>query len=388
MRKTADVVVIGGGNAGTSTAYHLAKLGVKNVVVVEQQYTPFGGSGRCAAMFRQQFATLSNLHVAKLSTAEYDILGEETGFGDLEISKGGYLLPAYCEEDLEKCKSNVKAQVDFGFDSYVLDAKGCKEVSPYLDVEGQGIIGGSYNTGEGVINPMKLALAYKYGAQTKYDVEFNNYTTVTGIRVESGKVKGVITDKGEIATNCVVNAAGEWGKFIGRMAGVSIPLEPEKHQIVVTEPLEYIKAPMIYSLYRYFTYIVQVKHGGFLMGWSDADVEAGIIDFEPEWKFLENLAKRIIPQVPSLANVRVIRHWAGQYGNQPDHGILIGGVPEVEGFKLGLGATKGTMFAAGLGTLAAEAAIGAKLSVPEEFAPTYMIDRFAKGELIIDPALL
>ena len=70
MRKTADIVVIGGGNAGTSTAYHLTKLGVKNVVVVEQQYTPFGGSGRCAAMFRQQFATLSNLHVAKLSTDE------------------------------------------------------------------------------------------------------------------------------------------------------------------------------------------------------------------------------------------------------------------------------------------------------------------------------
>ena len=124
------------------------------------------------------------------------------------------------------------------------------------------------------------------------------------------------------------------------------------------------------------------------MGWSDPDVEAGIIDFEPEWKFLKELAKRIIPQVPALANVRIIRHWAGQYGNLPDHGILVGGVPEVEGFFLALGATKATMFAGGLGTLAAEAAIGAKMSVPEEMVPTYKIDRFAKGELIIDPALL
>ena len=172
------------------------------------------------------------------------------------------------------------------------------------------------------------------------------------------------------------------------MAGVSIPLEPEKHQIVVTEPVEYIKAPMIYSLYKYFTYIIQVKHGGFLMGWSDADVKAGIIDFEPEWKFLENLAKRIIPQVPSLGNLKVIRHWAGQYGNLPDHGILVGGVPEVEGFYLALGATKATMFAPGLGTLAAEAALGVKPSVPEEIFKTYLIDRFAKGELIFDKALL
>ena len=387
MRKTADIVVIGGGNAGTSTAYHLTKLGVKNVVVVEQQYTPFGGSGRCAAMFRQQFATLSNLHVAKLSTDEYDHLGEETGFGDLEISKGGYLLPAHTQEDLDHCAANVKVQREFGFDSHLLDPKGCKEVSPYLDVEGQGILGGSYNTGEGVIHPMKLALAYTKGAMDR-GAEFNNYTKVIGFNIEGGKIKGVITDKGEIATNRVVNAAGEWGKFIGRMAGVSIPLEPEKHQIVVTEPLEYIKAPMIYSLYKYYTYIVQVKHGGFLMGWSDPDVEAGIIDFTPEWKFLEELAKRVIPQVPALANVRIIRHWAGQYGNLPDHGILVGGVPEVEGFFLGLGATKATMFAGGLGTLAAEAAIGAKLSVPEEMVPTYMIDRFAKGNLVIDPALL
>jgi len=385
MRKTADVVVIGGGNAGTSVAYHLAKKGIKNVVVVEQQYTPFGGSGRCAAMFRQQFATLSNLQLAKLSTDEFDILGEETGFGDLEISKGGYLLPAYTEEDLQHCRDNVKAQVDFGFDSYVLDPKGCKEVSPYLNVEGEGILGGSYCTGEGVINPMKIALAYKYGAE-KMGVEFNNYTKVIGFRVEGGKMKAVITDKGEIATNCVVNAAGEWGKFIGRMAGVSIPVEPEKHQIVVTEPLEYIKAPMIYSLYKHHTYIVQVKHGGFLMGWSDPDVEAGIVDFTPEWKFLQELGKRVIPQVPALANARIIRHWAGQYGNCPDHGVILGPVPEVEGFHCALGCTKATMFAPALGILASEFVTGDVTSVPS--TETYTIDRFAKGNLVIDPALL
>lgn len=387
MRNTADVVVIGGGNAGTSCAYHLAKAGIKNVVVVEQQYTPFGGSGRCAAMFRQQFATQSLLNLAKLSTDEFDILGEETGYGDLEISKGGYLLPAHNQRDLEQCRSNVQAQVDFGFDSYLLDAKGCKEVSPYLDVEGDGIIGGSYCTGEGVINPMKIALSYKYGAQ-KMGVEFNNYTTVTGIKVESGKVKAVVTDKGEIATNCVVNAAGEWGKFIGRMAGAAIPVEPEKHQIVVTEPLEYIKAPMIYSIYKHHTYIVQVKHGGFLMGWSDPNVEVGVVDFKPEWEFLEELAKRVIPQVPALANVRIIRHWAGQYGNCPDHGVVLGPVPEVEGFHCALGCTKATMFAPALGILATEFVLGDVKSVPKELIGTYTIDRFAKGEYVIDPALL
>lgn len=381
MRKTADVVVIGGGAAGTSTAYYLAKKGVKNVVLIEQNYTPFGGTGRCAAMFRLQFGSVSNCKMGILAASQFDILGEETGFGDLEIDKHGYLLPAYDEKGLADLEKNVALQKSMGIPSMMLDQKGCKEVAPYLEVDE--ILGGSYCTGEGCINPMKMALAFKKGG-SDMGVEYNNYTTVTGIRVEGGKVKGVITDKGEIATECVVNAAGEWGKFIGRMAGVTIPVEPEKHQIVVTEPLEYMGGPMIYS-FKYGTYISQVKHGGFLMGWSDPDVEAGIIDFDTEWKFLEELGRRVIKQVPALGNVRIVRHWAGQYGNCPDHSVIIGPVPEVEGFICALGCTKATMFAPSIGILAAESAIGAEPTLPME---PYTIDRFAKGNLIIDPALL
>ena len=170
MRKTADVVVIGGGNAGTSTAFHLTKLGVKNVVLIESQYTPFGGSGRCAAMYRQQFATESNLWLAKLSSEQYYTFPEDTGYGDIELSKCGYLLPAYNKEQEEQLKSNVEIQKKFGFDSYYLDAKGCKEVSPYLNTDE--ILGGSYNTGEGCLNPMKVALGYKYAAM-KAGAEFN-----------------------------------------------------------------------------------------------------------------------------------------------------------------------------------------------------------------------
>ena len=381
MRKTADVVVIGGGAAGTSTAYYLAKKGVKNVVLVEQNYTPFGGTGRCAAQFRLQFGSVSNCKLGILSVSEFDKLGEETGFGDLEIDKHGYLLPAYNEQDLENLNRDVALQKSLGIPSMVLDQKGCKEVAPFLEV-GE-ILGGSYCTGEGTINPMKMALAFKKGAQDM-GVEFNNYTKVIDIRVEGGKVKGVITDKGEIATECVVNATGEWGKFIGRMAGVTIPVEPEKHQICITEPLEYIGGPMIYS-FKYATYISQVKHGGFLMGWSDPDVEAGIIDFDTEWKYIEELARRVIKQVPALANVRIVRHWAGQYGNCPDHSVIIGPVPEVEGFICALGCTKATMFAPAIGILAAESVIGANPTLPMD---PYTIDRFAKGNLVIDPALL
>lgn len=382
MKKQADYVVIGGGAAGTSTAYYLAKKGAKNVVLVEQNYTPFGGTGRCAAQFRLQFGSVSNCKLGLLSVSEFDKLGEETGFGDLEIDKHGYLIPAYNEEDVALLKSNVELQQSMGIPSVLLDREGCKKVAPFLEVDE--ILAGAYCTGEGTINPMKMALAFKKGAQDM-GVEFYNYTKVTGIRVEDGQVKGVITDKGEIETNCVINATGEWGKFIGRMAGVSIPVEPEKHQICITEPLEYIGGPMVYSTHKYHTYISQVKHGGFLMGWSDPDVEAGIIDFDTEWKYLEELARRVIKQVPSLANVRIVRHWAGQYGNCPDHSVIVGPVPEVKGFICALGCTKATMFAPAIGILASEAALGLEPTLPMD---PYLIDRFAKGELVYDPALL
>lgn len=382
MRKTADVVVIGGGAAGTSTAWHLAKLGMKNVVVVEQNYTPFGGTGRCAAQFRLQFGSEENLALAQLSVSQFDTLQEDTGFSeDLEISKHGYLLTAYDEDAIADMRKNVQLQRSKGIDSYVLDPKQCQEVSPYLNTEG--MLGGSYCTGEGHINPMRMALAYKQAAQ-KLGVEFQNYTKVLDITVKNDQVKEVVTDKGIIATECVINAAGEYGKYIGRMAGITIPVEPEKHQILVTEPLEYVGGPMIYS-FRHGTYISQVKHGGFLMGWSDPDVKRGIIDFTPEWKFLEIIAKKAIEQVPALAKVRVVRAWAGQYGAAPDDTVILGPVEQVKGFICALGCTKATMFAPAIGTLASEAAVGKKPTIPLE---PYLLRRFATGKLVVDPAIL
>jgi len=382
MKKTADVVVIGGGAAGTSVAWHLAKLGVKNVVLVEQQYTPFGGTGRCAAHFRLQFGAESNLKIAIQSVKEFDTLEEDTGFTeDLEMSKHGYLLTAYNQEQLDNLAKNVALQQSMGIPSTILDRQGAREVAPFLNLEE--IVGGSYCTGEGYCDPMKMALAYK-GAAERLGVEFYNYTTVTGITVEGGKVKAVVTDKGTIETPCVVNAAGEWGKYIGRMAGITLPIEPEKHQILITEPLEYMKAPMIYD-FKSSMYIAQEKHGGFMVGFSDPDVEAGIIDFDPEWRWLEQAAEKATRLVPLFKHVRVVRQWAGQYGKTPDHSVILGKVPDVEGFICALGCTKAFMFGPAIGTLVAEVVAGQETTL--DMAP-YSYDRFAKGELVIDPSLL
>ena len=196
MKKTADVVIIGGGAAGTSVAYHLGRMGVKNVVLVEQNYTPFGGTGRCAAHYRQQFGTVSNCLLGIQSVKEFDTLEEETGF-DLEITKHGFLMTAYTQEHLDQLKKDTAMQNELGIPTVILDPQQCKEVAPYLNIDG--IVGGAHSHNDGHINPMKMALAYKDGAE-KCGVEFYNYTKVLDIEVEAGKVKAVVTDKGTIET--------------------------------------------------------------------------------------------------------------------------------------------------------------------------------------------
>lgn len=381
MKKTADVVIIGGGAAGTSIAYNLAKRGITNVALVEEKYIPFGGTGRCAAQFRLQFGSVENCKLGLLSVSQFDTLGEETGYGDLEIIKHGYILTSYEHESLEIQRKNVELQRSLGIDSYILDQKQCKEVVPYLSTEG--LIGGSYCTGEGHINPMKMVYAYKKGAQD-LGVEFNDYTKVIDIELEGDRVSAVKTNKGTIETRCVVCAAGETSKYIGRMVGVHIPVEPAKRQILATEPVEYIKAPMIYS-FKHGTFITQVPNGNFLMGCSEPNVHLGEVDIAPGWEFLEMMAKRGIEQVPMFSHLRVIRQWAGLYGIAPDDTIIIGRVPQVEGFHVACGCTKATMFAGAIGTLVAEEIAGLETSLPME---AYSIERFEKGNLVKDPAIL
>lgn len=381
MKNKAEVVIIGGGAAGTSIAYNLAKRGITDVVLLEEKYVPFGGTGRCAAQFRLQFGSVENCKLGLLSVSQFDTLGEETGYGDLEIIKHGYILTSYEQESLDIQRKNVELQKSLGIDSYILDAKQSKAVVPYLSTEG--LVGGSYCTGEGHINPMKMVYAYKKGA-TDRGVEFCDYTKVTGIEVEGGKVKAVKTNKGTISTSCVVCAAGESSKYIGRMVGVRIPVEPAKRQILATEPVEYIKAPMIYS-FKHGTFITQVPNGNFLMGSSEPNVRLGEVDFTPTWDFLERMAKLGIEQVPMFAHLRVIRQWAGQYGIAPDDSVILGKVPQVEGFHVACGCTKATMFAGAIGTLVAEEIAGLKTSLPMEW---YSIERFDEGRLIKDPAIL
>jgi sarcosine oxidase, subunit beta len=187
--------------------------------------------------------------------------------------------------------------------------------------------------------------------------------------VENGRVTGVKTNKGDIATNTVVNAAGGWSQKIGQMAGVDLPLYSERHQILVTEPIEEILKPMVMSFSLNF-YCQQVPHGGIIMGRGD-ETEPRDLRITSSWQFLDEMARTITALCRRSKNVRMLRQWAGLYNMSPDRQPIYGPVDEVAGFYVAAGFSgHGFMFGPSTGVIISEYILGEKLSLPVEVIDT------------------
>lgn len=380
MRKTADVVVIGGGSIGCSVAYQLAKKGFKNIVLVEQKYLSSGSTGRCGAGIRQMWGTEMNCLISRGSAEIFKVLGEETGFGDIEFRQSGYLLTTYDPSQTERLKKNLAVQHKLGIPSKMITPKEAKEIVPFVNTDGMDAA--FFCQEDGHINPFKVTFAFAKGAQD-LGVEIIRNTKVTGIKYNDRKISAVVTDKGEIATDKVVNAVGPWAKDIGKMIGLSHPVEPERHQILVTEPLDNMMGPLVMS-FAHDSYIQQVPHGGFIMGYGNPN-EPKKINFDHDWNFLEQMAKKAVFQLPILKDVRFVRQWAGHYGISPDGQPILGAVPEIDGYYLALGCGKGFMLSPMIGKLIAEKMAGEETTLNID---TLSIERFAKGELIVETGVV
>ncbi|HYE10664.1 MAG TPA: FAD-binding oxidoreductase [Patescibacteria group bacterium] len=382
MNNTASVVIIGGGISGCSIAYNLAKKGVKDIVVIEKKYLTSGSTGRCGAGIRMQWGTEMNCRLAKYSTEFYENANEVLEYdGDIEFKQGGYLIVAATEKEDIQFKKNVALQNSLGIPTVYLTPKEAKEIIPHMDETK--IISATFCQKDGHLNPFHATQAYA-DAAARLGVKFMKYTEVTGIKVENNKITGVQTDKGFIATPVVVNAAGGYSKQIGDMVGADIPVYAERHQILVTEPVNPIQNPMFMS-FSLNIYCQQTPHGSFIMGRGDAN-EPRDLRVTSSWHFLEEMAKDCCELLPLLKDIRVVRQWAGLYCMSPDRQPIYGKVDHVEGFYLATGFSgHGFMFGPVTGVVLAETILGEKHSLPIE---KLGIDRFAKGELLFEPSVV
>ncbi|MFA5524683.1 MAG: FAD-binding oxidoreductase [Tissierellales bacterium] len=382
MINTADVVIIGGGISGCSIAYNLAKKGVKNIVVIEKNYLASGSTGRCGAGIRQQWGTEMNCRLSMESIRFFESANEELEYdGDIEFKQGGYLIVSSTEKEDKQFKKNVELQKSLGIPVEYLTPKEAAEIVPYLNTNL--IRSATFCPKDGHLNPFLTTDAYAKVAR-RLGVKIYTFTEVLGIKTENGKIKGVITNKGEISTNIVVNAAGGYSKQIADMVKIDIPVYSERHQILVTEPIEPMQDPMVMS-FSLNIYCQQTPHGSFIMGRGD-DNEPRDLRLTSSWHFLDEMAKTVVELLPPVGELRVIRQWAGLYNMTPDKHPIYGSVNGLEGFYLALGFSgHGFMLGPMTGLLIAEQILGEENTID---ISKLSLERFEKDELVFEPSVV
>ncbi len=382
MPKKANVVIIGGGIHGCSIAYHLAKKGFADVVLLEKDYLASGGTGRSAAGIRHQFGTEINIRLAATSVKMMENLIRETEYPhDIFLMQGGYMMLAYSETQLEQFKKNAELQNTLmGVNTQILSVEEVAKIVPGINREG--LFGASFNERDGHIDPFHATQAYADAAR-RLGVDIYTKTQVVDIKTQGHRVTGVVTAKGEvIEAPVVVNAAGPYGALIGKMVGLDIPLYPERHQILVTEPVEMFLPCMVIS-FTHGTYFKQTPHGSLLMGVGDPEHEVKDFNEEATWQFLKDVAKKITFHLPILKEVRVVRQWSGLYDITPDHQAILGDT-DIEGLYLDIGwSGHGLQLGPVVGKLMAQVIAGEK---PEIDISVLHLNRFKTGKLIPEPA--
>lgn len=382
VKTRADVVIVGGGVVGVSIAYELAKLGCRDIVLLEKNYLGYGSTGRCGAGVRHQWGTEINCILTRESIKRLETLAEDLDYGPgIEFKQGGYLILAYSENQMAQFKKNVALQRRLGIDVEILNPEGAREIVPYLNT--QGLIGATFCAKDGHANPFRVTLAYAQAAR-RLGVDIITDTEVTGIKVERCSVASVQTSRGRIDTHIVVNCAGPYAGIVAAMAGLDLPLYAERHQILVTEPVEPIQGPMVIS-FHHRLYCQQTPHGSFIMGLGDPN-EPRNFNTRCSVEFLEEMAKKIKFLLPPLAALRVVRQWAGLYDMSPDAQPILGPCPPVSGFFNASGFSgHGFMVAPKVAELMAELILTGRTSIPLN-----MLDsgRFDRGELMLEPSVV
>jgi len=374
--KTADIVIIGGGVMGASTAYHLAARGQKNTLLLEkEEFFGQGATGRCAGGVRFQFSTEINVRLSLESLPMLERFKDEFG-QEINFQKCGYLFVLTKPEDVEYFRRNVKLQRKLGVQTEWLTGDETRQRVPLMRFADA--LAGTFNPKDGLVDPNSVVMGY-VGAAQRIGVEALTNVEVTGLKVEGGKVEGVETNKGLVATRAVVNAAGPWAGLIGKMAGVHIPITPLRRQMLTTTPLPELPANFPFVIDFTQSLYFHREGDGLLTGMSNPNEMPGFDQNVNEDFELVNL-DAATARMPILEKAGLVSHWAGLYEVTPDAHPIFGSTP-VEGFYL-VGGFSGHGFMHGpiSGKLMAEYILDGKFKSVD----VSMLDlaRFGEGRLI------
>ncbi len=373
----AEVVIIGGGVMGASTAYHLAKRGVRDVVLLEKEaFFGQGSTGRCAGGIRHQFSTSINIELSLKSLAMLQNFEQETGQA-IDIKMCGYLFLLSTPAQMQQFEQNVALQNSHGVMSQLMTPEQIAKRVPLLNLDG--IIGGSYYGGDGIADPSGVVNGYITAAREHSAQAFNG-VEVTGIDLQAGAISAVRTNQGTIQTATIVNAAGPWAAPIAAMAGVDLPVHPERQQILVTTPMPDIPADFPFIIDFGQRLYFHREGAGLLTGMSVVGEPPTFEQtVDPDWT-LQHMDKAM-ERLPIMETAGKLTEWAGLYEVTPDAHPIIGPIASVRGFYAVTGFSgHGFMHGPIAGLLVAEQILDGAAHTIDITA--LRAERFAEGQLI------
>ena len=336
LKPSYDVVVIGGGGHGLATAYYLAtEHGIHDVCVLEQDYVGGGGTGRNTAIVRANYLTPEGVAFYDKSVRLFQDLSRRLDF-NIFYTERGHLTLAHSPASLRTMRWRAEVNRHLGVDSRVVDPAFVKRQCPDLDLDCGGrqppVHGALYHPPGAIARHDAVAWAYARGAD-RGGAEIHQKTRVTGIEVRDGRVAGVHTDRGFVATGRVLSAVAGWTTSITKMVGIRTPLVVHPLQACVTEPLKPWLDPIVVSASLHL-YVSQSTRGELVAGAALDPAE--LIGQRSSLDFAEGMAGHLLDLFPCLGEVRMMRQWAGLCDMTPDFSPIMGRTP-VHGFYIDAG---------------------------------------------------
>ncbi len=389
MRDRAEIVVIGAGIMGLAIAYHLARLGVTDVLVIDKSYLCGGASGRNGGGVRAQWSSEANVRLMQESIQMCRDFASEMKI-NVWFRQGGYLFLARTEEKRRSLEQSVTLQRECGLDSRMLTPIESRAIVPELDIDG--VVAATYNPDDGVVFPWPFVWGFAQAAR-KLGAEVATFTDVVGFQTSGARIDGVVVrdispgaskDTRVIRTNKVVNACGAWSPEIARMLGIELPNTPHRHEICSTEPLKPWLKPLVADLTDGL-YFSQSTRGEIVGGIGQDRVPPGV-NHDSSFAFLGKYARALTRACPVLGDVKVLRQWAGCYDLTPDANPIVGTVDGVENFFQASGFMgHGFMMAPVMGKRIAEQIVK---PTDSELFKRWNLRRFKEGKLLSEAMII
>ena len=381
MTQTAEVVIVGAGIMGVSTAYHLARLGAGRVIVLERDTVCSGSTALASGGIRHQYANRLGIELTTHSIVTYERFEAEFGV-DPNFRQHGYLILIAAEDELAVARRSVALQRELGVNVELLDAATTRKLCPYLNTDD--LLGATYTPRDGYADPYLCATGIAARAR-ELGVVIHQQHEVSAFLRDGDRLRGVVTQHGAFEAGAIVIATGAWSGVVGTLAGVDIPVRPHRRHKFMTAPFpaDRIPAATPFVIDPHQNFSLRREGPGLLLGHGRRDEPDGF-GTEIDRSLEPRVVERAIHRAPALAEAKLMRSYAGLYEMTPDQTGIVSAVPGVAGLYVIAGFSgHGFMHGPIAGQLMAETLVHGR-AVTMDASPLDLA-RFARGETHVEP---